>query len=262
MGTALVTGASTGLGRAFAVELARRGHDLVLVARDRARLEALAEELHTTYAVTTEVLPADLADRDQTETVAARVRDVARPVDLLVNNAGFGLRRGFTSGDLADEEQALDVMVRAVMVLSHAAGGAMRTRGHGGILNVSSVASFAVMGSYSAIKSWVTVFSEALSVELAGTGVLVTAVCPGFVHTEFHDRAKMNMSALPDALWLEADQVVTEALRDLDAGRVVSVPSAAYKTVTAGIRLLPRGLVRGVSAGLARRRRTADRPSA
>lgn len=257
MGTALITGASAGLGRAFAVELARRGHDLVLVARNRDRLEELATELQREYAVATEILPADLADRDQTEQVAQRLRDLDRPVDLLVNNAGFGIGRSFSRGDLADEERALDVMVRAVLVLSHAAAGAMRTRGHGGILNVSSVASFAVMGTYSAIKSWVTVFTEALSVELAGTGVRATAVCPGFVHTEFHDRASMNMSALPDALWLDADQVVTGALRDLDAGRAVSVPSATYKAVTAGLRVVPRSAVRRVSGALAQRRRTA-----
>ena len=257
MGVALVTGASSGLGLAFATELARRGHDLVLVARDQGRLEALAAELRREYAVTTEVLPADLADRDQTERVADRVRDPERPVDLLVNNAGFGLERSFSRGDLAEEERALDVMVRAVLVLSHAAAEAMRARGRGGILNVSSVASFAVMGTYSAIKSWVTVFSEALSVELQGTGVQVTAVCPGFVHTEFHDRARMNMSALPDALWLEADQVVMSALRDLDAGRVVSVPSAIYKLVTTGLRVVPRSAVRRVSGLLAQRRRTS-----
>lgn len=257
MATALITGASAGLGRAFAVELARRGHDLVLVARDRDRLEELAQELQQQYAVTTEVLTADLADRAQTERVAERLRHAQAPIDLLINNAGFGLKHSFSKGELADEERALDVMVRAVMVLSHAAAGAMRTRGRGGILNVSSVASFAVMGTYSAIKSWVTVFTEALSIELAGTGVSATAVCPGFVHTEFHDRALMNMTALPDALWLDADQVVRGALRDLAAGRAVSVPSATYKAVTAALTLVPRPAIRRVSGALAQRRRTA-----
>ena len=257
MATALITGASAGLGRAFAVELARRGHDLVLVARDRDRLEELAQELQQQYAVTAEVLTADLADRGQTERVAERLRDAQAPIDLLVNNAGFGLKHSFSKGELADEERALDVMVRAVMVLSHAAAGAMRTRGRGGILNVSSVASFAVMGTYSAIKSWVTVFTEALSIELAGTGVSATAVCPGFVHTEFHDRALMNMTALPDALWLDADQVVRGALRDLAAGRAVSVPSATYKAVAAALTLVPRPAIRRFSGALAQRRRTA-----
>lgn len=257
MGTALVTGASTGLGRAFAIELARRGHDLVLVARDRARLEDLASQVTGEYAVRAEVLLADLADRAETERVADRLRDGDRPVDLLVNNAGFGLRGSFFRGDLAEEERAVDVMIRAVLVLTHAAAGAMRTRGHGAILNVSSVASFAVMGSYSAIKSWVTVFTEGLSVELAGTGVTATAVCPGFVHTEFHDRAQMDMSALPDVLWLETDQVVRDALAAVAAGRAVSVPSAAYKVVTAGLHVLPRRLIRRVSGQLEQRRRTA-----
>lgn len=257
MGRALITGASTGLGKEFAEQLAGRGHDLVLVARTGQALEDLAADLSARQGIEVEVLPADLTDRDQLQRVAERLSDAASPVDLLVNNAGFGLRGSFSRGDVTEEERALDVMVRAVLVLSHAAAGAMRTRGRGGILNVSSVASFAVMGSYSAIKSWVTVFSEALAVELQGTGVHVTAVCPGFVHTEFHDRARMNMSALPEQLWLEVDQVVTTALRDLDAGRAVSVPSATYKLVTAGIRVLPRSAVRRVSGLLAQRRRTS-----
>lgn len=257
MGTALVTGASAGLGRAFALELARRGHDVVLVARDRTRLEEVAAQVRDAYAVTTEVLPADLADRQQTERVAERLRDPARPVDLLVNNAGFAIKRSFVRGHLADEERALAVMVRAVLVLSHAAAGAMRVRGHGAILNVSSVASFTAMGTYSATKSWVTVFTEALSVELAGSGVTATAVCPGFVHTEFHDRAEMNMSALPEALWLETDQVVREALAAVDAGKAISVPSLTYKAVVAGLTVLPRAATRRVSGLLAQRRRTA-----
>ncbi len=262
MGTALVTGASTGLGRAFALELARRGHHLVLVARDRQRLADLAGHLQREYAVQAEVLVADLADRAQTERVAERLRDEHRPVDLLVNNAGFGQSRSFTRGAVAEEERALDVMVRAVLVLSHAAAGAMRARGRGGILNVSSVASFAVMGTYSALKSWVTVFSEALSVELAGTGVQVTAVCPGFVRTEFHDRAAMNMSHLPEPLWLTADQVVREGLRDLAAGRTVSVPSLTYRAVRAGLHVMPRAVIRRVSGGLASRRRSSRGASA
>src|SRR5699024_845469 len=170
-----------------------------------------------------EVLRADLSDRDQLETVAQRLADPQQPVDLLVNNAGFGSRRGILSAPVAAEEQALDVMVRAVLVLSHAAALALREPGHGAILNVSSVAAFAVMGHYSALKSWVTVFSEALAHELAGTGVSVTAVCPGFTHTEFHQRAEMNMSALPDAMWLEAPDVVRQSLDAVAAVRVVLV---------------------------------------
>lgn len=260
MGRALITGASTGLGKEFAEQLAGRGHDLVLVARSRETLQAVADDLTARRGVQVEVLVADLTDRAQLGRVADRVADAGSPVDLLVNNAGFGSRRGFVRNDLEEEERAVDLMVRAVMVLSHAAGGAMRARGRGAILNVSSVAGFVVMGHYSAIKSYVTVLSEALATELAPHGVTVTVVCPGFTHTEFHDRAEMNMSMLPDALWLEAPDVVRQALDDVARGRVVSVPSATYKGVVGTLRVVPRALSRKVTGELAERRRGRSRP--
>ena len=259
MGVALVTGASSGLGREFAEQLAARGHDLVLVARHRERLEEAASAMRAAHGVVVETLIADLRDRAELQRVADRVADADRPVDLLVNNAGFGSGRGFVRNDLAEEEAAVDLMVRAVMVLSHAAAGAMRGRGRGAILNVSSVASFAVMGHYSAIKAYVTVLSEALATELAPHGVTVTAVCPGFVHTEFHQRAEMDMSRLPEALWLDAPAVVREALAAVSAGKVVSVPSATYKGLVGLLKVLPRGVTRRVSGSLATRRRPQDR---
>lgn len=255
MGTALVTGASAGLGREFARQLAARGHDVVLVARDAARLQQVADELTSAHGVHAEVLTADLADRRQTQAVVDRLADPHRPVDLLVNNAGFGDPRGFLEAPVEDAERALDVMVRAVMVLSHAAGSAMVGRRRGAILNVSSVASFAAMGTYSAAKSWVTVFSEGLATELAGTGVTVTAVCPGFVRTEFHARGGMNMSSLPEPMWLDAEHVVRVALHAVVAGQVVSVPSPQYHLLVGAMRLLPRAAVRSVSATTADRRR-------
>ena len=255
MATALVTGATAGIGLAFCRELAERGHDLVLVARDRARLENVSDELEAKYQVHCEILAADLSDRLQVQKVAERLAEPGRPVDLLVNNAGFGLSRSFLQGDLADEERALDVLCRAVMVLSHAAALAMRDRGRGAIINVSSVAGFVAMGSYSAAKAWVTTFSEALANELAGTGVTVTALCPGFTHTEFHQRASLDMSRLPKVMWLEADRLVRDCLDDVKAGKVVSVPGPQYKLIAALTRTLPRGLVRRASGGVASRRR-------
>jgi len=255
MATALVTGATAGIGLAFCRELAERGHDLVLVARDRARLENVSDELEAKYQVHCEILAADLSDRLQVQKVAERLAEPGRPVDLLVNNAGFGLSRSFLQGDLADEERALDVLCRAVMVLSHAAALAMRDRGRGAIINVSSVAGFVPMGSYSAAKAWVTTFSEALANELAGTGVTVTALCPGFTHTEFHQRASLDMSRLPKVMWLEADRLVRDCLDDVKAGKVVSVPGPQYKLIAALTRTLPRGLVRRASGGVASRRR-------
>lgn len=245
MSTALVTGASAGIGRALAERLARDGSHLVLVARDRARLERLAADLEAAHGIRTEVLVADLADRAQTQSVCDRLADPDRPVDLLVNNAGLGQATAFLDNEVRAEEAALDVMVRAVALTCHAAGRAMRERGRGAILNVSSVASFIANGSYSAEKAFVTVFSEALASELAGTGVTVTALCPGLTRTEFHDRARMKVSALPGWLWLDADTVAQQALADVAAGKVVSVPGAQWKVLTAVIRALPRPLVRG-----------------
>ena len=172
MATALVTGGTAGIGAVFARQLAQRGHDLVLVARDQTRLETAAADLRR-RGVEVEVLVADLADRSDVQRVVDRVADPLRPVDLVVNNAGFGVHGSLLSGDVAEHEQALAVMCRAVLVLSAAAGKAMCSRGRGAIVNVSSVAGFVTMGSYSAVKSWVTTFSEGLAGELSGTGVTV-----------------------------------------------------------------------------------------
>lgn len=246
-GTALVTGASAGIGAAFARELAARGHALVLVARDAARLEAMVEPLEALGAARVEVLPADLSQMPDVERVAARLTDPTRPVDLLVNNAGFGLSTPFLETDLADELRALDVMCRAVLVTSHAAGRAMRERGRGAIVNVSSIAAFAPVGTYSAVKSWVRFFTEGLAMELAGTGVTATALCPGFVRTEFHERGSFTTDGIPGALWLDADHLVRECLADVDRGAVVSIPSVQYKVAAASAHAAPMSLVRRVA---------------
>lgn len=247
MATALVTGASAGLGLEFAWQLATARHDVVLVARDVERLERLAGQLRAAAGVRAEVLPADLADRTQVETVAERLRATDRPVGLLVNNAGFGLGERFVGGSLDTHERALDVMVRAVMVLSHAAAGQMVERGRGAILNVSSIASLTAMGTYSADKAWVRVFTEALAVELKGSGVTATALLPGLVHTEFHERAGMDRDAFPDIAWLNADAVVAAALADVRRGAVLSTPSLRYGLAAEVARLLPRAAIRALS---------------
>jgi uncharacterized protein len=256
MSTALVTGATSGIGYEFARQLAERGHDIVLVARDRARLENVSDVLRRDYKVRSEVLVADLSDRAQMEKVAQRLADEVRPVDLLVNNAGYGQKKSFLANDIHAEEAMLDVLCTAVLVLSHAAGRAMCSRGRGGIINVSSVASYAVMGTYSAAKGWVRLFSEGLSRELAGTGVTCMALCPGFTHTQFHERGRMNMSRLPEFLWLDAPLVVRRALDDAARGKVVSVPGPQYKALVGVMSAAPRSLVRDVSGALHRRRRT------
>jgi short-subunit dehydrogenase len=249
--TALVTGATAGLGAEFARQLAADGHDLVLVARDTARLDAAQKQLSSDHGVTVEVLPADLTTDDGCTAVSERISDSQRPVDVLVNNAGFGMYQVFGSGALDAEERQLDLNVRAVMRLSHSAVRSMTGRGRGRIINVSSVAGFVPRGSnatYSAGKAWVTMFSEALSVQLRGSGVTVTAICPGFTRTEFHERANADMSKVPDRMWLEARDVVREGLADAFDGKPISVPSRQYRTLLRGVRLLPRPMLRRIMA--------------
>ncbi|PFG39171.1 hypothetical protein ATJ97_1666 [Georgenia soli] len=247
-GRALVTGGTSGIGLSFARALASRGCDLVLVARDEARLAKTAEQLRWRYGVEVETIVADLSRRDAVGAVAARLADPVSPVEILVNNAGRGLHVPLLAEDPSEHEEALDLMVRAVLVLGGAAGRAMKARGHGVIVNVASVAGLIPMGGYSAIKSWVRTYSESLSLELDGTGVTVTALLPGWVRTEFHDRAGIRASSIPDALWLEADRVVEDCLADVEKGRVRSVPSRRFATLAFLAEHAPRPLVRRATA--------------
>ena len=237
MPTALVTGATAGIGLEFARQLAARGHDLVLVARDTARLETVAGDLQATYGVGAEVLTADLVDRAQLALVEERVASLDRPVDLLVNNAGFGLKKRFGDNDVEQEQAMLDVLVVAVMRLSHAALGAMSARGRGGIINVSSVAAFLPRGSYSAAKAYVNSFGAWALGEYRPKGITVTTLCPGFTKTEFHER--MSVRRGTGYLWLEADFLVSECLSDFDKGKAMSVPGRQYKVITAATRMVP-----------------------
>jgi uncharacterized protein len=237
--TALVTGATAGIGYEFARQLAASGHDLVLVARDVDRLDEVAGQLRDRHAVEVEVMSADLADRGALQKVADRLGDPDRPVDVLVNNAGFGLKNVFLDGDVADQERLLDVLVRAVLVLTRAGVPPRVQRGRGTVITVSSVAGFLPGGTYSAAKAWATTFTVSLAAELAGTGVTATALCPGYVRTEFHRRAKLAMSSVPDWAWLSADRLVADCLADVRRGRVLSVPSRRYKALTMVLRHLP-----------------------
>ncbi|MEW2133396.1 SDR family oxidoreductase [Streptomyces sp. NPDC005435] len=253
MTTALITGSTAGIGAAFARRLAADGHDLVLVARDTARLREQATELHDRHGIEAEVLTADLADDKGIETVAERLGDRRSPVDLLVNNAGFGNKGRFLDVSMDDELRMLKVHCEAVLRLTSAATEAMRERGRGGVVNVASVAAFVPRGTYGASKAWVVQFTQGAAKDLAGTGVRLMALCPGFVRTEFHQRAGMGTDNIPGWMWLDADKVVAEALEDLSRGKTLSIPDPRYKTLMGLAKVAPRGLLGTLSARTGRK---------
>ncbi|TDD21110.1 SDR family oxidoreductase [Kribbella turkmenica] len=254
MATALITGPATGIGRAFADKLALEGFDLVLVSRDGARLKETAAELTRLHGVACEVVTADLTDPDDLARVEERFR--TGPIEVLVNNAGFGQKKPFWANPVDVEEKQFDLLVRVVLRLTHAAVLPMIERGSGAVINVSSIAGFLHRGMYSAHKAWVTSFSAGLAIELHAKGVAVMALCPGLVHTEFHDRMGMDKSIIPSFMWLEAPDLVDAAWKDLMRGKSISVPTYRYKLLTAAARYIPRTLIARVSTtGLDGRRR-------
>jgi short-subunit dehydrogenase len=250
--TALVTGASSGIGREIARQLAAEGTDLVVVARDAARLEALAADV----AVAVEVLVADLADPAQTAAVEARLADPGRPADLVVNNAGFGTYGDLATLDVDGETREIAVNVTAVVRLTHAALAGMLARGRGAVLNISSVAGLQATpgnATYGATKAFVASFGEAVAGELAGTGVTLTTVLPGFTRTEFADRAGIGGRKIPEPAWQSASDVAAAAIAAARAGRPWLVPGALNKAMVAAANPIPRSLKRRVAARVARR---------
>ncbi len=248
---AMVTGASSGIGLAMAELLADRGTDLVIVARDEDRLQRLAAQLQgrADSRVTVEVLVADLGDRAELATVVERLGSTTSPIDLLVNNAGFGFSGDFIDLDPDGETAVVDVNIVALHRLAHAAGTAMTARGTGGILNVSSIAGYGPApraATYAATKAFVTSFSEALHAELGPQGVTVSCLCPGLTRTEFQQRAGSRTDRTPGFLWQSAEAVAKAGLEGLDKGRTVVVPGAHNKILSAGIRLAPIGLINQV----------------
>jgi short-subunit dehydrogenase len=240
--TALITGATAGIGESFSRLLARKGYNLILVARDLARLKERKRELNQKHPdLLIETLRADLTVESDIATVESRV---SQGIDLLINNAGFGINKSFTRSSLVSERELLSVLVEVPMRLAHQAIPAMLEKKNGLIINVSSVAAFIAGGTYSAAKSYLTILSESLHSELKSEGVKVLALCPGFTRTEFHQRGRMRMTGLPSFLWLSADFVTEVAWRDLHRGKAISVPGWQYKLLMGLIRSLPRPLVR------------------
>jgi hypothetical protein len=249
-----VTGASSGIGLCFARQLAKKGYDLVLVARRLERLEKIASELSQEHSIDCRVEGRDLADR---LAVADLVSDLERDgveVEVLINNAGYGLAGAYLSQPWQQHEQFIRVLLTAVCELTHRLLPGMKRRGKGRIIQVSSVAGFmpgtAGHTLYGAVKAALNLFTECLALECKGSGVHVTSLCPGFTYTEFHDvtGTREKMSKMPGFLWLQADRVASEALDCCERGKIYCVPGLVYKTLLIILWLIPAPLRRWLVA--------------
>ena len=248
---ALITGASVGIGDCFARLLAAEGYNLVINARSKDKLEERAEFLRKSYNIEVEVLAADLAiECEKVESYIA-----SHEIEVLINNAGFGLNQSFLSSPIEEEQRVLDVLVRAPMRLMHAVLPQMRKRDSGVIINVSSTAAYIAGGHYSAAKSYLTVMSESLHTQMLPTNVKVSSLNPGFVRTEFHQRAGMKMGAIPHFMWLDGDFLVKQAWADALNGKAISIPGWQYKVLRAIIALAPRKTVRKMGMSLRTKQR-------
>jgi uncharacterized protein len=250
---ALVTGATSGIGESFTRLLAENNYNIVLVARDMPRLQERAQGLQKKFNVETHIIQADLSTAAGCAAVEQYIAN--NQVDVLINNAGFGLNKAFTMSALDAEQQMFDVLVRTPMRLMHVALPLMKQRNKGVVINVSSVAGFIAGGTYSASKSYLTVLSESLHTELADTNIKISALCPGFTRTEFHQRGRMSMKGLPSFMWLDSDTLVAKAWSDALKGEAVSVPGWQYQLLVFVIQTLPRSIIRKVGMNLRKKQR-------
>ena len=249
----MVTGATAGIGESFTRVLAREGFNIVLVARDLERMKERAATLESQFSIQTAIVQADLATDDGCAKVERYITD--NQIEVLINNAGFGINKAFSMSELNSEQQLLDVLVRTPMRLMHTVIPQMKARNSGSIVNVSSVAGWIAGGTYSAAKSYLTVLSESLHTELRGTGIKISALCPGFTRTEFHDRGRMRMNGLPNFMWLSADRIVSQAWKENQNGKVLSVPGWQYLILSTVSRFGPRPLVRKLGMNVRVRQR-------
>jgi uncharacterized protein len=247
---AAITGPTSGIGLAYAQQLADEGYDLLLIGRSQEKLKALQTQLKTR----SHIFVADLANHDQIIKTANHLKELGH-FDILINNAGFGSSKPFSQNSLEEEIEQVEVLVKAVMVLTHAVLPKMIKADSGMVLNISSVAAWLPTGSYAAAKSYVTSFTEAIAAELKGTNVQVTAVAPGYTKTKFFDRSQMDDEEVPSWLWLTPEQVAKESLKDARSGQLISVPGAQYKAMSTFSRSLPRPLIRFFSHEFARRQK-------
>lgn len=250
MATAVITGGSSGLGLAFATELAMRGYDLILVARDQARLDQVAAELSDQYDVAVDAISLDLSNSvavDQLINIIKQEQDL----EYMINNAGFAVHARADQIDAEIEtlyRNALEVMALNTTMLSAAAAENMRARGHGYIINIASISSWLFNGVYSAIKQYILTYTESLAVRLRGSGVNATAVCPAWLHTNFHSVAGLGEPNIPEWLYITADQVVQASLRGAKRGKRLVIPSWKWRAIVTILKFMPRLVRRVISA--------------
>jgi short-subunit dehydrogenase len=251
---ALITGATAGIGASFAELLAKKGHDLVIVARDLERLNQNASKWRESFEVEVEVLVADLSRDEDIRRVELRLQNSSRPIEVLINNAGFGIKKSFLVSEISDEIALLDVLVTAPMRLMHAVLPTMKARNSGVIINVSSIAGWIASGTYSAAKSYLTVLSESLHTELSSSNVKILALAPGYTRTEFHQRGNMKMTGLPNWLWLTSERVAEDAWNSAQAGKVLCIPGRQYRVISSLARYAPRFWVRTIGSNIRSRK--------
>ena len=250
---ALVTGATSGIGESFTRLLAENGYNVVLVARDLSRLHERASGLESLYGIETVVVQADLSSDEGCTVIENYISE--NEIEVLINNAGFGINKSFTVSELEVEQNLLDVLVRTPMRLMHVALPGMKVRDKGIIINISSVAGFMAGGTYSASKSYLTVLSESLNTELKDTKVKISALCPGYTRTEFHQRGRMYMKGLPNFMWLNADALVAKSWSDARKGKAISIPGWQYQLLTFVMRFAPRPIVRKIGMSVRTKQR-------
>lgn len=237
--TVMITGATSGIGAEFARQLAGQGHDLVIVSRHRDQLAGKVQALEAQYGISVEAITADLSTPEGIQWAADRLSQDEQPISMLINNAGSGLATDFHESELQDELEMMRLLIEAPLTLSHAAIRAFLARGGGRILNVASVAGLIPDGSYGAAKAWAVSFSRWANVRYRGEGVTVTALCPGLVRTEFHQRAGIKTAGRPKWLWMDVDDVVREGLTAAAQGQGVCIPSRRIRSLMRASRFSP-----------------------
>lgn len=233
MATAIITGGSSGIGLEFARSLAGQGYNLILIARERVRLNRIAAALAEEFNVRVQPLTADLSDRAKVDKIAELIAGT-KSLEIMVNNAGFGVHidaddNSASAHDL--QRSAVDVMALNTLIFSSAAASAMKRRGRGQIINIASTAAWTFQGNYSAIKSYVLVYTQSLALSLEGTGVTATAVCPAWMHTNFHAAAGLDEPSIPEWLYVNPDEVVAAALKGAAAGKSVVIPTWRWRVI-------------------------------